>query len=241
MPSFTPLIVITEAFEEIGAISPGETPSATMQAKGLLLFNGLLSQCASEGVMNPTKQVDIAVGIKAPTLAEYTVGTGVSADLAVNYPPIRITAWRSILAPFQTSGLIISMDQYREEVGKRPASAPSSALPEFIGAMQTWGTFLTASPTVTQRIGIWPPPATVNGTLYLDYYRALDTAALVSTVMYFPDAWFDYLSSNLALALEPTYRRVGGISEGLAARAQNAKQIIVTNNAAILGLSMKAA
>ncbi len=241
MPIFTALSVIDEAFQELGVTVPGETLPASASAKGLLLLKSLLSSASAEGVVNPTLQTDVALSLAAG-VPQYYVGNSspAGATMIVNYPPVRILSWRCNSGSFYTSGKVMSMPDFRAEVGKRPTLAQASVLPEFVGVSSDWHGTASSTVGITMQLAVFPVPATAPGLFYLDYYRALEIPSATGTNMDFPEGWFDFLSSNLALSLAPSYPRIGGVPEALAARAQNSKGVIVANNAAILGLPLKA-
>lgn len=236
--TFTGLEVIEEAFRELGVIVVGETLPTAIANSALKVLNGLLSSTWVETAMNPDMKTEAPAPNLTAGIITYTVGQGPGGpDWILNYPPIRILSWRAASGSFRTSGLILPMQQFRDEVGRRPILAQASVLPELVGgeALQP----ITTSPatfTISYRLEVWPTPATSPGTITLDYFSYQNTFALTSTTLIFPDGWFDYLTSNLALSLAPSYPRVGGVPEALAAKAQRSKGVLVDKNAAIQGL-----
>ena len=233
---YTCLSVIEEAFQEIGVTVPGETLTSAMQAKGLAVIKGLISSTGVEGVMNPTMiSATPATGALAAGTTEYTVsGPAGGGSFTLAVAPVRLISWKCVLSGFVSAGSFMSMQAFREEVGKRINLAQTSVLPELIGAEQSY----SGSSSTRYRIAVYPTPPVSPGTLTFDYYGAIDEPTATSNTLDYPDGWWDYLTSNLAINLAPSYPRVGGVPEALAARAKRSKEVIMQLNATIMGLSI---
>lgn len=239
--SFTGTILINEALEELGVIAPGETTTATILAKGLRVLNGVLASASVEGIMNPRMFSDAPTPNLTSAIDTYTVSTaGGGGDWVLNYAPIRIISWKAVSGNFRAGGQVLPMSQFRDEVNKRGGHGTLGVLPEIVGGEIFFGSTASGVGAV-YRLDVWPIPSSSPGTITLDYFTGFDAFANVVSTYYFPDGWFDFLSSQLAINLAPTFPRVGGVPEALAARAARAKEVIMQKNMAIQGLGTAAA
>lgn len=215
--------LITEAYEHLGVITPGETISSDQQAYGFLLLKQMYSVWSAEQVMAYLiyhQDFTLTAGTD-----KYTVGTG--GTLVATARPVRITSWQSSSGNISTSGLVVGFDELRAKA--QNATGKRSVLAEMVAADFNY-------PSIN--IEVFPVPDTSPGTLGLDYYSPLIEFAAVGTdIASLPDGFHQALAYNLAVALAPQFARVGGVTPELAANAQNSKAVIVQKNALILGLT----
>ncbi len=214
--------IITESFVDLGVIQPGETISSDMLANAFLVLNQMWSSWSVERtVANVVYHQSFAI---VPGTSKYTLGT--AGTLSASARPIRVTAWNSSFGNFSTGGPILDFDQFRAKTLN--ATSRRSQLPELLAADQAY-------PNIN--IEVFPPPDLSPGVLTLDYWGPVVPFAATNTTLNLADGYESALHYNLAVALSPQYARTSGITQELAANAQNSKSVIMQKNADILGLS----
>lgn len=225
----TPSDIITQAFQEIGVIVAGETISTAVQTDAFSVYKSLLSSLDNEGAMAITWRT--ASGTLTAATANYLAGvTGSGYPITTVVQPIRFVSWRCALGPIENAGSIVSLQALRDAA--KNGTGKISSLPEVVAAS------VDSPDGNATSIYLWPTPATSGVILYVDYWGVGSVPANVSEVIAYPAGYQAMLVSNLALWLQPRYPRVGGIPEGLAAKAANSKQVIIQKNAAIQGLNV---
>lgn len=216
--------LIQQSFNDLGVTKAGELISPTMQLFALPLLQQLWSSFSAEEALAYLFQHQTFS--LSPGTTIYTLGTG--GTLATSARPVRVTGWTSVSGNFRNGGRIISFEELHA-MG-RNATAKRSVLAEAVAAD-------TAFPAIN--VEVFPAPDT-GANLLLDYYTPLVPFASVSDSLNLPDGWELMTHVELALVLAPQYARQGGVPPALVAAAANAKQTIMSKNAAILGLQQAA-
>lgn len=238
MPVTTAQIIIDEAFRELGVTVVGESVSTAIATSALARLNSVTSSLQAEGVMNILMRTEGAALVAGTSL--YTVsGSAGGGTFEVTKRPLRILSWRAFSGAFETSGRMISFQELRDQVGQKNGSGYTAVLPQMVAAEMGYVPAGGGDIAIGMKMEVWPKPAPSPGTLQLDYYgqEISTTFPALATGTEIDVGWDEMLVTQLALALAPSYPRVGGIPEALASRAQNAKAVIVQKNAAIMGLN----
>ncbi len=228
----TPSSIIQQAFQDLGVVVVGEAVSSAVQADAFLKYKALLSSTAEEGVM--ALSILTGTGVTSTGTDTYAMGlTGVGAPITTLLEPVRAISWKAKLSPFETGGRIASIQELRDAIKNSNGTGRTSALPEIVACT----TNIPGAPS-TILITLWPTPSASNAALTIDYWGVQTVPVNVGDAIAYNDGWEAYLVSNLALALAPQYARVSGITEALAVKARNSKEVIIQKNAAILALPM---
>jgi hypothetical protein len=210
--------LIDQAFVDLGTIQVGESISAGMRTDAQTRFNQLLSSLSTEG-LTVFNQVMQSFTLTAATVA-YTLGSGGSFATTGSLRAVKVTAWRASYAGVLTGGGdILSMAEFGARAVQMAGEV--SSIPKMVAAD-------TAYPLINVRV--FPPPSTAPGSLELAYYTPITQVTDFTATVALPEGWNQLLHFNLAVALSPQYTRQGGISQELAANAQNSKAVIVAQN-----------
>ncbi len=214
--------IITQSFVDLAVIQPGETISSDMQANAFLVLNQMWSQWSAERTM-AYLVVHQTFTITAGT-SKYTLGT--AGTLVASARPVQVTGWSQGSGNFSTGGDVLGFDEFRSKTLN--ATGRRSVLAELMAADDGF-------PNIT--IELFPTPDTAPGSLTLDFTTPLVAFPATSTSLTLPDGYEAALHFNLAVALAPQYARANGITQELAANAQNTKASIVQKNAEIIGIA----
>jgi hypothetical protein len=211
--------LIDQAFVDLNVIQVGEAITTAMRTDARNRFNQLLSSLSTEGLTafnQTTGTFPLVSG-----LTNYTLGVGGMFNIAVRAQ--RVTAWRATFGGILSSGgRALSLEEFGASAMQAQPAGETAPIPKILGAD-------TAYPLINIRI--LPPPGASPGLLELAYWTPItqvtDFTADISGV---PEGWQQMLHFNLAVALSSQYTR-GGISQELAANAQNSKASLVSQNA----------
>jgi hypothetical protein len=221
--------LITQAFLDMGATVPGETPNGSEQADALLRLNQLLGTWSLERLTVPNKAHGSFTAVAGTK--DYTFGVGGTLAVAPLTRPICITGAASISGAFRQPVEVMGFDKFAAETSDSLGSTSVLALKLAVDA---------SAPLINIRI--FPTPATAPGLLWLDYWLVLagfgavsDDASGLTLEMQNALHW------NLAVALYPQYPRAGGMPPELAANAQNSKGSIVELQRSLQGPTPPAA
>jgi len=214
--------IINQAMEDLGVIRPGESISGALQASAFLVLQQRWALNCLEELFS-TQRYHQSFTLAAGT-SVYTVAAS-GGSLTSTVYPIRIVGWRSVSGSFESSGQVVSFEEFEGKVAN--AFAESSVLAKMVAADGGY-------PLKTIRV--FPVPATSPGSLILDYYGQMTQFAAVSDSLAFAPGYEDFLHNDLAVALYPRYARAGAQSlQALAANRQSSLGIITALNAAIQG------
>jgi hypothetical protein len=210
--------ILTEAFLDLAVIAPGETISTAMQTDAFLRLNQLLGSLSTEGA-TVFNQVEQTFNLVAGSV-NYTLGSGGTFSTTGGLRAQKVTAWRANASGVLSSGgPALSMAEFgaiaRQERGRL------TAIPEAVGADTNY-------PLIN--IAVYPPPSSSPGTLTLHYWTPIPAFATVGDTVSLPPGYEDMLHFNLAVRLAPQYARATGITQELAANAQNSKASIIQQN-----------
>lgn len=215
MPSVTGLSIAQQAYEQLGVIQPGDTPSTTLKANALDALNGMLSSISAEqySVFTQTFQTfSLVSGQPAYTLGVGgTMGTASRAQKAV--------AWSASSGNFRVSGPVLSFPEFQTQAQDPLGS--TATLPRIVGADEAY-------PLINLRVH--PVPSATPGNIEIAYWTPVSQFVLITDTITVPEGWYQMLWSNLAVILYPKYARVGGLPPELAAIAQNSKAALVQQN-----------
>ena len=215
--------LITQAFINLAVIQVGETITSAMQTDAQTRLNQLLSSLSTEG-LTAFNQVSQSFNPSSGVVA-YTLGSAVnSASLVTtgNLRALKLTAWRAAYAGVLTSGgRVLSLEEFGAASAQSQTTGEATPIPRIVGAD-------TSYPLINVRIS--PPPGTLVGVLELDYYTPITQITNFAATVALPEGWEHMLHANLAVALAPQYARQGGISQEVAALAQNSKQALISQN-----------
>jgi hypothetical protein len=216
--------LITEAFIDLGEITPGRTINTLEQADAFLRLNQMLAQWSREQLTVYTVEHDVLALTAGTNL--YTVGTGGTLVSTAN--PVRITGASSVSGNFRQSMRVMSFERFAVEIEDDLSSA--SILAKVLAAD-------IAYPKINVRVH--PMPAPNPGNLLLDYWAALSAFVTVGDTVSLPPGFEEALHFNLALRLYPGYVNAGtpslAVIEGL---ARSSKAAIIELNAQVLGERM---
>ena len=218
--------IIAQAFLDLGVIQPGETVSSDMQANAFVVLNQMISNWSVDQAL-AYLNVHQAFTLTAGT-ATYTVGT--AGTLSTSARPLRVVSWKSQSGNFANGGPCLSFDEFRAK--QQNLTAKRSVLAEMVAADASY-------PSIN--IEVFPVPDTSPGTLTLEFWTPVVAFASVGTTVTLPDGWEAAIHFNLAVQLAPQYARQTGITQELAANAQNTLNALKAKNAAILGIGAKEA
>ncbi|HEY1340989.1 MAG TPA: hypothetical protein VGF59_25935 [Bryobacteraceae bacterium] len=213
--------LITLAFEDLAVIQPGEPISTAMQTDAQSRLNALIGSLNTEGA-TVFNQVMQTFTLTAGTTA-YTLGSGGTLATTGGLRAQKVTAWRAFSSTTVTNGgAPLSMAEFGAAVGASDEGiGMQSVIPKFLGADTAYASV---------NIRIWPPPSSSPGSLELAYWTPISQISDFTASISLPDGWIDMLHFNLAVRLAPLYARQGGISQELAANAQNTKAALVSQN-----------
>jgi hypothetical protein len=221
----TVLDLVTDALTEIAAYSPGQTLpyEATEQARRRL--NQFLNTCAAENlsIFAVTRTVSPIV----PSQASYTIGTGGN----INIPrPVFIEhiAFQDSSPTIPTEyplGGPLTEDAWAGIVLKSMTSPfPSSAY---------------YSPTFpTGTLYPWPIPTSSTLSWVIYHWAAVSEFATLATTVSLPPSYEEFLVTNLALLLAPSYEKQP--HPVLVQRARETKAVLMRANVRMRDLSFDA-
>lgn len=222
MPSATTLI--TDALQNLGVLSAGQSPSATDLTDGLRRLNNLIDLWATSSLMVPyrTQITKVLTGAQS-----YTIGTG--GDINTTRPAAIESAF------------------VRETDTDYPLYVARSR-GEYDGIMQKgmtgmpWGIYYEPSLPLG-RIFVWPVGSAID-TLYLSARGQLTSFPDTTTDVTLAPGYAILIHSNLALALAPVYEATASqevvkmATESMAAvKRLNRQSPVMSFDSAIPGVS----
>jgi hypothetical protein len=230
--------IINEAFLDLGVIAPGESISASMQTDAFLRLNQLLGTLSDEGatVFNQVMQTFSL----QPNVYAYTLGAAGTWPTAGNLRAQRVTSWLATYNNMRKGGPALPMAQFGAAADAAQMELAAlyqraalegiiTSVPLIIQApIPTLLAADTAYPLINVRV--YPAPAYPAGQVELAYWVPLTSFVTVGDTVSLPTGWEDMLHFNLAVRLAPQYARATGITQELAANAQNSKASIVSQN-----------
>jgi hypothetical protein len=207
----------------IGALAPGEAPSAAELADGVVTLNQMASSWSLETLMIPAKVREDFTLISGQ--GRYSMGPGGDFDTT---RPVRIENALLQLdgsVPFSELALdIITKEQW----AAIPVKNLRSSLPTELYAEGT-------SPL--EYINIWPIPDQARS---IAIYSAKPLGAFTAdTVLSLPPGYEKALRYNLAIELAPEFGR--SVTAEVVAGAQESKSLIKTQNSKPMYLSVDSA
>lgn len=213
---------IAQAFEDLGVIRAGETPSTALNNSAFLVAQQRWALNCAEKTFG-TQWYHQAFTLTAGT-SVYTVGTG--GTLVATADPIQIVSWRSASGSFESAGDVISFEEF-DQKWQNP-NGESAVLVKAVAADGS---------VPSKIIRVAPIPAASPGSLILTYYALMAQPSIITDATPTAPGYRDFLHNDLAIALYPRYARAGAQSlQALAANRQNALGIITALNARIQGL-----
>ena len=233
--------LIDEAFIDLGMTQPGVTVSSATQSNAFRMLNQMLLNWSTEGLTVFAKVLQ-TFSLVAGTSA-YTLGSGGTFATTGSLRAQKVTAWLATSGDMREGGAPMSMEEFAAACVAAQASlaalymeaamegvvttvpAPLVApIPLLVGAD-------TNFPLINVRV--YPQPSAAPGSLELAYWVPIVAFAAVSDgLTSLPPGYEAAIHFNLAVALEPQYRREGrdGPDPILASNAQNTKASIVEQN-----------
>ena len=215
--------IITQAFLDLGAISPFEGLNTSEQTDALLRLNQMLASWSTEGV-TVFNRIHQSVSLTAAQ-ATYTLGLAADgATLPLTSRPVRIAGVSFASGLFRKAAKMLSFEKFSALVDD--AQGLSASMPEMF-------VYDNSFPLINVRL--FPLPNSSATIMWLDYWAAI-TALGISDTINMPPGYEDALHFNLALRLQPQYGRANGVDPALVTMAGESKAAIVKLNAEILGL-----
>jgi len=216
--------IVELAFQDLGVVQSGETPSAAEMATALLKANQILVEWGTEELMNPTP----GHGQFAITAGVFIYAMGLGAIWATALRPIRIKGARAYTGNLVRGLKCSPMDQFHEE--QQSPFGETAMLPAALG----WDNFATQI-----NVELFPMPNTTS-VINVDYWAAAPFTpfATLGDAVSLAQGLEPALQKALAVALYPQFPRLSAASlQSLASLAQNAKASVVAMNAASMGMS----
>lgn len=100
--------IINQAFEDLGVIRPGESISGSLQASAFLV----LQQRWALNCLEKTFSTQWYHQTFVLTAGQSTYTVGMGGSLVATANPIQIVSWRSVSGGFESSGAVISFDEF---------------------------------------------------------------------------------------------------------------------------------
>jgi hypothetical protein len=210
--------ILTEAFLDLGLISPGQTITSEEQTDAFLRLNQMLKSWSNEHVSVFTESHS-SYALVAGTSA-YTIGTG--GTFVTSARPVKICGASAVSGAFRVPVKVMSFEDFHAEIDD--SRGITSILPQ---AMARDNSF----PSINLKV--FPTPATSPGNLEIDYWTELTAFATVGDTVTLPPGFEDALHYNLATRLYPQYARQAGIDQALVLNAQLTKTSITALAASV--------
>jgi hypothetical protein len=180
--------MISAGLRLIGALAPGESPTASEATDGLATLNRMLDSLSNEGL------VIHAVTSESPltlTAGDGSVTLGASGDITTR--PLQIK--KAIIRDGSTDYPVrlLTLEEYAAIPDKSLQSTHPSALYDDGGHPQ-------------RTLTLWPVPSAAHS-LVLFTERALTQIATLDTSVSLPPGYDEMLTYNLAIRLSPEYGR----------------------------------
>ena len=170
----------------------------------------------------------------------YTLGAAGSLATTGGLRAQKITAWRAASGDMTKGGEVLAMEDFGAAATMAQAQliqlATRAALKGVIASVPS--TITTPIPSVVGadtsypsiNIRVFPPPSSAPGVIELHYWTPIASFSTVGDTVSLPPGYEDMLHFNLAVHLAPQYARATGITQELAANAQNSKAAIIQQN-----------
>lgn len=210
--STTPNELIKRSLRLIGAISTGETPSASEGSDGLVSLNALLSSWSTEGlnIRQETREVFPITAGKST----YTFGP--LGDFPSTKPVkiYNVTLMDSLIDSFETPVEMIAQDDFAKIYNK----SLQTSFPTHVFAFGT-------APLET--LQFYPIPS-ISKAVVIYSEKPLGGFVTLSDVINFPEGYERAIVYNLAVEISPEYGREA--SPTVASIAQESKAMIMRLN-----------
>jgi hypothetical protein len=212
--------LITEAFLDLGLISPGQSITTEEQTDAFLRLNQMLASWSTEHTSVFTEQHG-SFNLTAGTDG-YTMGP--SGTFSTSARPVKICGVSAASGLFRVPVKLVSWEDFHALVSND--RGVTSILPQALAADNGY-------PLLSLKV--FPMPAAGAGTLDIDYWTPLSKFSTVSDTVDLPPGFEEALHFNLAVRLYPQYSRNNGIDQALLLNAQNSKAGITALTASVLG------
>jgi hypothetical protein len=216
--------IITAAMQEINAVAPGESPTATELAFGLDKLNRLVDGLNAERLAIPT--VNFAQYTLVPNLSPHTIGP------SGNSPTPTFICSGTRPTKIVGANLVINTSTPSYSITLNIRDADWWLMQSVQGLTTTYPTDLYYEPDwANGSLYFWPVPTTAYP-VQLETWSNLGTFSTLSSVFTLPPGYWDMIVYNLAVSLLPSYGKASDANaQVLISEARKTKASIKSLNA----------